>query len=251
MEIYSKIDSDRFGIKVGKITENFFDDKRSIVDGVKHFIENDFELILARIDFSRINIINGLEKCGFMIKDAQSTLIYPLKNNEIKIIPKKDLFNVREFKISDIDALVNITLMSFNKYGHYSADERLNGKDCLDAYIDWVRNCCINEKVADKIFVAELNDEIIGYLSFKTNSIADKKYASGVVGAVNPDFRNKGVFRDIAIAGLEWGLENNFDWEEHNVLANNFPVNKSFTKIGFRPNKFMITLHGWMDEVKI
>jgi hypothetical protein len=251
MEIYSKIDSDRFGIKVGKITELFFENKRSVRDGIKYFIENNFELILARIDFNRIDIINGLEKCGFIIKDAQTTLVYDLNNSSIISIPKENLFNVREFKLSDIDALVNITTMSFNKYGHYSADERLNSKDCLDAYIDWVHNSCINDKVADKIFVAELNNEIIGYLSFKTNVFANKKYAAGVMGAVNPDFRNKGVFQSIAVAGLEWGLINGYDWEEHNVLVNNFPVNKSFTKLGFKPNKFMITLHGWMDEVKI
>ena len=70
------------------------------------------------------------------------------------------------------------------------------------------------------------------------------------MGAVNPKYRRLSIFRDITIAGLEWGIDNGFNWEEHNTLAYNFPVNKSFIKLGFKPEKFMITLHGWMDEIK-
>ena len=250
MEIFSKIDSDRFGIKVGKVTEEFFYNK-STEAAIEYFFKEKFNLILARIDFKQISFINELEKLGFTIKDAQSTLYYDMKNKTKADLPSKfSQFDIREFKLSDIETFVNLTRICFEGYGHYFADKRLNHNDCLDTYGDWAYNSCTNPKVADKIFVADLNGEVIGYLSFKIYTIDDKKYAAGGIGAVNPKYRSLGVFRDVTIAGLEWGIDNGFDWEEHNVLADNFPVNKSFIKLGFKPEKFIVTLHGWVDELK-
>ena len=251
MDIFSKIDSDRFGIKVGKITESFFDDK-TVENGIDYFMGNDFDVIFARIDFSRLDIINALEKFGFSLKDSQSTLFFPLKNKTKADLPKKfSRFDIREFKPSDIETFVNLTRVCFEGYGHYFADERLNHDDCLDTYGDWAYNSCTNPKVADKIFVADLDGEVIGYLSFKIYNENGKIYAAGGIGAVNPKYRSLGIFRDVTIAGLEWGIDCGFDWEEHNVLVDNFPVNKSFLKLGFKPEKFMVTLHGWMDEINL
>ena len=249
-DIYSKIDSDRFGVKVGKITEEFFNNE-SIETVIEYFFQEKYDLILARIDFKQIQLINELEKNGFTIKDAQTTLFYNLENKTKVDLPSKfSRFDIREFKHSDIETFVNLTRVCFDGYGHYFADKRLNHDDCLDAYGDWVYNSCTNPKVADKIFVADLNGEVIGYLSFKIYNDNDKKYAAGGIGAVNPKYRSLGIFRDVTIAGLEWGIDCGFDWEEHNVLADNFPVNKSFLKLGFKPEKFMVTLHGWIDELK-
>ena len=59
------------------------------------------------------------------------------------------------------------------------------------------------------------------------------------------------MFPDIDIAGLEWGIKENMSWHEHNVLLDNFAVFKAHMSVGFKPHEFMITLHGWMDEVKL
>jgi len=251
VDIYSKIDSDRFGIRVGKVTEEFFFNK-SIETAIQYFFQEKYDLIFARVDFKWIHFINELEKFGFTVKDAQSTLFYDLKDKTKENLPKKfSQFDIREFKSTDTETFVKLARESFEGYGHYFADDKLKYNDCLDTYGDWAYNTCVNPKVADKIFVAELNGEIIGYLSFKIYNHDGKKYAAGGMGAVNPKYRSLGVFRDVTIAGLEWGIDNNLDWEEHNVLASNFPVNKSFIKLGFKPEKFVVTLHGWMDELKI
>jgi len=257
VEIYSKIDSDRFGIKIGKTTESFFYDK-NIEEGVNYFIKNNFELIIIRIDFSFLNLINGLEKYGFTIKDTQTTLYYMLKDEQSKnlfdiskICRRNDCYKIREFKPSDTEMIVNLSKSCFNNYGHYSMNKRLNSKDCNDVYVDWAYNSCINENVANKIFVAEKNDEVVGYIAYKINHQENKKYVAGVIGAISSEHRGNGLFYDIDVAALEWGTTNDFDWEENNVLSNNYAVLKSHIKAGFKPNKFIVTLHGWMDEIKI
>ncbi len=35
------------------------------------------------------------------------------------------------------------------------------------------------------------------------------------------------------------------DWEEHNVLINNYAVNKTFAKYGFLIYKSFVTMHHW------
>ena len=234
MGIYSKIDSDRFGYKIGKINESFFDDK-SIDEAIHYFKENNYECIFSRIDHSRLDLINGLEQRGFTTKDVQYTLRNSFKNYKGELLFKPtsrtDGYVFREALKSETDQIVDIAKNSFSGYGHYSTDSRLNQQDCLDAYVDWTYNSCINNNVADKIFVAEKNSE--------------------VAGAVNPKHRGNRLFPDIDIAGLEWGIEENMNWHEHNVLLDNFAVFKAHMSVGFKPHEFMITLHGWMDEIKL
>lgn len=257
MEIYSKIDSDRFGIKVGKIRESFFDNK-TVENGIDYFMRNGFDVIFARIDFSRLDIINGLEKYGFRLKDTQYTLYNILKdkmgNNlfDPSIFPKRnDGYVIRKFKPSDTEMIVDLTRESFSNHGHYFTDTRLNPQDGLDAYADWAYNSCINKNIATKIFVAEKDGDVAGYIAYKEFSQENKKYAAGVIGAVSSEHRGKGLFPDIDIAALEWGVENGYEWEEHNVLCDNYAVFRSHLKVGFKPAKFMVTLHGWLDEIKL
>lgn len=253
MNIHSKIDSDRFGLKIGKIDDAFFNDI-DIEDSIEYFKEFKYDLIFARINFSNIELINSLEKCGFTLKDTQCTLRNTFIDWQGKPVFNKvertDGYEIRGFKPSDTEQIVDITRQSFINYGHYGADVRLDPVDSLNAYSDWAYNSCINENVATKIFVASKDGDVAGYIAYKKFIEEDKTYAAGVIGAVNPLHRRKGLFPDIDIAALEWGVENKFDWEEHNVLMDNFAVFKSHMSVGFRPQKFMVTLHGWVDEIK-
>lgn len=251
MDIYSKLDSDRFGIKVGKISDDFFSDKE-FIEGINYFIEHSYDLIIGRMTLKNVELINQLEKCGFTFKDVQQTYYYDLKDFDVSKLPKKDeSYTIREFKISDTNRLVELARMCFDNYGHYFENNKLKHDDCLDVYGDWAYNSCINKDVADKIFVAEKDNEVAGYLSFKIKNDKDKIYAVGGMGAVDPKHRGKGVFQDIAVAALQWGSENNFNWEEHNVLINNGAVNRTFTRIGFKPSNTVMTLHGWVNEINL
>ena len=252
-DIYSKLDSDRFGYKIGKIDETFFDGI-TVDDAIQYFKENDFECIFSRIDYSRLDLIHSLENRGFNLMDTQYTLRNSFRDYKgnllFKPTDRTDGYTFRNYKESETDQIVDIARNSFNGYGHYSADLRLNPQDCLEAYVDWTYNACTNPKVADKVFVAMKGDEVAGYIAYKKFEKENKTYAAGVLGAVNPSHRGKRLFPDIDIAGLEWGLKEGFDWEEHNVLLDNIAVFKAHMRVGFKPQEFMVTLHGWMDTVK-
>ena len=236
----SKIDSKRFGFKVCKTDGEVF--RRATSKEVESLC-NDSKLIIARVNLNDIDLINKLEDIGFRIKDTQITYKHNLTN-----LDKKEIFNnevtIREFKKSDTRILVQMAKNSFNNYGHYFKNNELDKERCLEVYEDWAFNTCTKKEVADKIIVASIDNEPVGYLSFKIyDDGPGKHYAAGGMGAVDLNHRGKNIFPKILKAGLDWSFNKSLDWCEHNVIVSNFPVNRSMNKAGFKPTSPKATLH--------
>lgn len=246
-KIFSELDTDRFGIKVGKSSDDDFSNPETM-DNLKQL---GFELLITRVDFNNIKLVNKLESNGFRVKDSQITYYRQISdslNSEIKL--EDNHYQIREFKVTDTSELMKIAVECFDGYGHYFANDRLDKNNCRDVYGDWTYNSCTNPNVADKIFVVEFENKPIGFLSFKIYENDGKRYAAGGMGAVSTKHRGQSLFPKLVLKGLEWGKEIGLDWEEHNVIVNNKPVNRSFTKMGFKPDNVVVTMHCWLDEIK-
>jgi len=244
-DIESKLDTNRFGFRVGKTDGTFF--KTHIKQILDMLTKEEFKLIISRVDMNDTDLVGKLEDAGFRYKDSQITYIYDLDRfTSLAPLVKFD-YKIRDFKESDTERLVELAGESFDGYGHYFANKQLDPVKCREVYEDWAYNSCNNKNVADKILVAHDNDKPIGYLSFKIKEADGKKYAAGGMGAVDKNYRGKDVFPAIISAGLQWGKEIGLDWEEHNVIVNNFPVNRSMNKLGFKPSNPVITMHKWLS----
>lgn len=239
----SEIDTNRFGFKIAKI-DRFDISPKEVLEFLKN---NNIKLVLTKVSAENIELINNLERLNFVIKDIQVTFKYDFAD-ELPILNFSDSnILVRDIKFSDIGELEKIAAEAFLNYGHYAADKRLDVRKCNEIYSDWIRRSYEDSVVADKIIIAEYDGEIAGFLSFKIFKNNGYKYAAGGLGAVSLKFRNKNIFRKLVFEGLMWGRDNNFDWEEHNVLITNYPVVKSFTKLGFTVYKTFTTMHNWLD----
>jgi RimJ/RimL family protein N-acetyltransferase len=241
----SKIDTARFGFKVGKTDGEIFQS-----DKLKHFYEfkkQGYKLIIARVNMKDIELVNSMEEIGFRIKDAQITYKHNLLN--LKDSPSfNPSVTIREFKETDTPILVEMAKKSFNNYGHYFNNNRLDKQKCLEIYGDWAYQSCTDHNVADKIIVACENNTPVGYLSFKIYDMGfGKKYSAGGMGAVDPNQRGKNIFPQILKSGLDWSFNTGLDWCEHNVIVDNFPVNRSMNKLGFKPFNPLVTMHCWLD----
>ena len=242
-EYLSVLDTDRFGFKVAKV--NSFNESPEIL--IKKLKETGFKLIISKIDSSKLNLINRLEDLGFRIKDNQVTYKYDLKKfDDMTLNHLNESFNIREYQKGDEHSIVKIAEEAFNDYGHYFANDRLNKTACLEVYKNWAIRSCQDVEVADVIFVALKNNEIAGFLSFKKYCENNLAYAAGGLGAVSKKHRGQNVFKMLTVKGLIWGLENNFEWEEHNVLTTNYSVNSTFSSLGFKIRKSFNTLHCWL-----
>lgn len=240
-EYVSNLDSERFGFTVAKIN-NFSQSPAATINALK---KDNVKLIISKINCENLTLINQLECLGFQTKDFQVTYRYDIKNIGFSAADLQSEFIVREVQNNDIPTIANIAQVSFENYGHYFANKNLDPSRCREIYKDWAERSCTSKDVADRVLVADQNGTIAGFLSFKCYTENGKRYAAGGLGAVAPEYRNKNVFRLLVKTGLLWGKEGGLNWEEHNVLTTNYPVNRAFTKIGFTVFKSFVTLHHW------
>jgi RimJ/RimL family protein N-acetyltransferase len=235
---HSILDTERFGYNIAKI--NSFEEP--ILNTINELKDNNYKLILSKVNSNDISLINELEQNGFLLKDIQITYYFEL-SDPIDFNPSEGV-KIRNAELSDREALYEIAMKSFGNYGHYSADEKLDVLKCKGIYGDWIIRS-YDKQVADNILVADINGEIVGFLSHKiyTNKF---KYAAGGLGAVDPKYRNKDISKAITISGLNWALANNCKWVEHNVLITNYPVIRSLSKLGFKISNSFVTFHKWL-----
>ena len=237
----SQLDSERFGFLVAKITDNV--ENPELV--VRELKKKSTKLIIARINSSNIRLINHLEEIGFIYKDAQVTFNFNLQN---KLPPKNiEQFSLVSFNDKHLSQIIEITGTSFNNYGHYFADDKLDKQKCNEIYIDWIRRCCYNKDIADEIIVAEKNNVAIGYLAIKIFDINNMKYVAGLIGAVATDYRKLGVFQAINIESLYLAASLGVNRVENNVLITNIPVMKTYTSLCYNIIRSEITMHFWCE----
>ena len=241
-DLISELDSKRFGFKVAK----FDAEGINLQELMKLMSFYEVKLCITKVSLEKVELLNILEQNRFLIKDVQVTYKYDLDKPIPTINEKKSEILIREATTKDKIEIETLARNSFSNYGHYAEDCKLPVEKVGDIYGEWARRSIEDKNVADKVFLAEINKEIAGFLSFKINNRDGFYYAAGGVGCVATKYRRQNIFRLITIAGLEWGKQTNLAWEEHNVLITNYPVNYSFTKLGFKVYKSFATLHCWV-----
>lgn len=239
--LISKLDTDRFGFQIAKITDTVENPEMIIYELKKINVK----MIIARVNLCNMKLINQLERLGFDYKDAQITFSYDLKKELPQ--PRKNEFSLTRLKSEHLACLIEMTKDSFTGYGHYFADERLDKMKCLEIYMDWIKRCCDNKSVADEVIVAEKNNIAIGYLAIKKYDSGSQQFYAGVIGAVAPEFRKYGVFQAINIESLYYAKKMGAQRFENNVLVTNFPVMKTYTSMAYQIIRSEITMHYWFE----
>lgn len=240
----SPLDVERFGFNVAKIDCMDLATAKSTLNELE---QENLTLIIARANTQDIAIINFLEHQGFHLKDSQVTYRFDMKRVSLANCAAPADVIIRENKPSDTEGLIAMCRDSFMGYGHYFANDKLCKTKCAEIYPDWARRSCTDKKYADKIFVAEMDNKPVGFLSFKLMGTTER-YAKGGMGAVAKEYRKFGIFQALIKAGLIWGKEANLVWEEHNVLCTNYPVNRSFSTLGFTITNAFVTMHKWLGD---
>jgi GNAT superfamily N-acetyltransferase len=115
---------------------------------------------------------------------------------------------------------------------------------CDELYTEWARNSC--HGYADKVFVAEKKDKIIGFTTARVHGDA-KKHANlrlGEVefGCVHPEFQGLGVFSSLMNYCMNW-LKDRADVVLAKTLINNFFVQITCQKLGFELAQTQCTFH--------
>lgn len=237
----SSIDSNRFGFLVAKVNE-FDQPPEKTIEELRKL---DVKLVMSRVSFDDVELVNSLERAGFLFKDLKITYRHEL--NEKQVVEESfDDIILRNADINDVDELVAIGTESFNGYGHYAMDSNLEPNKCLQIYEDWISRCVVDDSVADKVIVAQIDNEVAGFLSLKTH-FKPYHYGEALIGAVASRFRRRNIFKAILSESLTWGNETKQSWQVHSTLVNNYPINKVYASHqGFYIFESFITFHCWL-----
>ena len=237
----SEIDTNRFGIKVAKI-DAYKSDPKVLIDRLR---DENVRLLISRIDCKQLQLINRLESLGFKLKDIQVTYRYKIEN--LNFAESSSDIYLRDAEDSDKESLLAIAAEAFLDYGHYAADTKLDRKKSHELYVDWVSRSLNDIRVAQKVSVADMNREVVGFLISQKIEENNSYFSKGVIGAVAEKYRDKNVFRFLVQHGMIWAKKLGLEWVEHNVLITNYPANAALSGIGFKIYTSLATLHLWLE----
>jgi GNAT superfamily N-acetyltransferase len=198
-----------------------------------------------------ISSVHALEEAGFRTMDAHITLVF--EHSKQSILDYKDSCTIRDYKASDENKLIGIARDAFTKTpDRFHADPNLPADRKNEVYAEWIRNSCSGQ-LADYVVVAELNGEPVGYATAKFHGdhggLSNTKTGTLVVGAVAPSAQRKGIIISLEIACLKWLNAKNTDVSCVGTQVNNYAVQRTFVRLGFRPAMAGVHMHIWTGTI--
>lgn len=244
MSLISPLDTVRFGFPIAKLNPASIGE---LEQGLNSLDGSGCRLVISKVDLEQLSLIHHMQDIGFRTMDVQSTYAFELKNlGQAQTDLLRSDVKVAPYHPSQREDIATIARESFMGYGHYAASGKFDLDTCADIYVDWALRSCEDNQMADVMLVAECDGSVAGFLGFKTGKKDGRRFAAGVLGAVSSEFRGRDIFRILTVAGLQWGQNLGLQWEEHNVLCTNYPVNRSFSGLGFRIIRSFTTMHLWL-----
>lgn len=238
MRLRSAIDSDRFGVAVGKVQLASHADLAAALDDAR---AEGLDLLIARTSANDLAAAHALEDAGFRLMDSILYFRRPLADPSP---PAADF--VRLARLSDVDAVVAVAQMAFHDYpGHYRSDPRLPRELADGIYPDWARRSLTDQPtVADRVLVAEVDGEIAGFGALKFQG----EVADGTLFGVAPAWRGRGVYRELLLAALDAARVAGCTVMEYSTQLTNIPAQRTITRLGFTLDHAVFTFHRWFEQ---
>jgi GNAT superfamily N-acetyltransferase len=245
----SKIDSDRFGYVVARM-DSFSKDPLADIAALQRV---GVELAISRVPSANISLINKLECAGFRLKDCQWTMDYRSESTSQAsrvhdLVAADDGITIDHVKAEEAPAVGALAFQAFRNYGHYAANPRLDPDRCNEVYRDWATRSCLDRSVADHVLVARSADQVVGFLTLKYGQVDSCRVAIQHLGAVDPRFRNRELFRRLVIACISQGQSDGILLHRTFLQITNLAVIRSYLKMGFLPSDSHYTLHAWLRD---
>ena len=179
------------------------------------------------------------ESGGFHLVDVRVSFTreVPFATSETK-----DLQNVcRIANTNDLDALIRIS-EDFFQLSRYYFDGNFPKSKCKEFYQDWITKS-VSGEFDDVVLVAEIEDEIAGFISCKRASRNLGRI--GLIG-VKKEQAGRGVGGLLLEAAFYWFSEQKVSTVEVVTQGRNIAAQRLYQKNGFKTQKSELWYHKWM-----
>ena len=137
---------------------------------------------------------------------------------------------IREIKLNDAECLVNLIkqVESQSQYMLFESGERTIGTEQQEKRIEAMR-----KEGNSTIFVAEENDELVGYLIAIGGNAKRNKHAAYLVVGILSEYRGLGLGTKLFKNLQNWAKENSIHRLELSVVTRNEAGLRLYKKMGF------------------
>jgi len=234
-------DSEIFGIDVYRIVnlllfEPNFANWNNIIDISLEHLQKVIEIrkkpsyLLIGLNTNLVStpfILNKLISRGFYY--IHTLLTYKMLREEYPTLSLKsdDSLQIRAVKESDVNDVISLAIKSF-KFSRFHLDPFLD-KEKANILLATSAKNSILEGFVDIMFVAEIQNRVVGYYSGRKSYIPefDITFGEAVISAVDENYRELGIFKGLNRKLLEW-FYNNSDIAEMGTYIANTPVHKTW-----------------------
>jgi len=235
----SQWDSDHFGFKVAKLTVS---SSEEILPSLEFCMKQEVVLLVCRCDTADIPSVHLMEQLGFLLMDTIMNSCIDLTT--WKMPSTADLSGIRWHSEDDIGAITAIAEKAFTGYiSHFHKDPRLAQDKCDSLYVQWAYNSCYDTNLASGMVVAELEGEVVGFLSIVPPSGGRGDFG---IGAMDPKAQGKGIFPKLYYFSFDWLKTEGVKWVQDKTVVNNYAELKVLIKVGMRPFESLYTFHKWL-----
>jgi GNAT superfamily N-acetyltransferase len=238
-------DTENFGFACYRITDLVIlsDDFTIVKETASQLISALEEKLIRRSTpvHLRLSINNNMYNAGQLFNSLTHSGFYylhTLLNFESgkKRIPTCTFYpqqniTIRAAEASDVEKVGILAQKSF-KYCRFYMDPFLIKEKAGPLFRIIAENSLLHG-YADVMFVAELENKIVGYYSIKKRVVAEfeKTVGEGIVSAVDEDFRGKGIFSKLDDHIQSWFFDHT-DFAKLGTYLANFPVHKTWINKG-------------------
>lgn len=147
----------------------------------------------VRIPCDRVDWLRALESLGFEIVDTALTL----QCNHYTGVVASGISSaaVRPIQPADRQTLLSLAGQVF-RYSRFHLDPRVDRAIANQIKVDWIANCCDGRR-GDRLWVAEMRGEVVGFLAALVNPAAQSSTAVLDLIAVDPAYQGQGIGRSL------------------------------------------------------
>jgi dTDP-4-amino-4,6-dideoxy-D-galactose acyltransferase len=182
------------------------------------------------------------EDNGFRFVDIRVTLQCELKDRPTMSDNSAQSLTVRPSRETDIPVLQSIAHASYRDSRFYF-DPCFPEESCRSLYQTWIKCCC--EGNADVVLVAEINDQIVGYVSCHLTS-----RIHGEIGLVGVDsaIRSRGVGKVLVHHSLNWLAAHHIQTVRVVTQGRNIAAQRLYQHCGFLTHSLQLWYHKWLSD---
>jgi len=227
-------DSDFFGFPVAIITE-------------ASLCNDELYIILAELVGDGVKLVYWPSSLDFCSKYA--ALCQKGLHVDRKLTFIMSAGEVKENKIDiDIDEynepmIYKLSLLAIQcgYYSRFNIDPNMSLQTGAKLYVEWMTQS-INKNIADKVFVARIQNEIVGVITLgNKNGIGDIGLLS-----IDQSFRGKSIGTQLVYKAQKWFIDNGFKSLQVVTQGNNIGARRLYEKCGYRVGLEQEYYHFWL-----